>query len=125
MAYLLKARTVEPEKQPLLGNARTQQQRNCHDTRCDAYTAVAMERFSRHVSAETNTGNYRGAVFSVGSVPRVYKTDKEDRLSYSHGEVESHSSTLALQVVGGDEKGSLESEGVKYSHESHGTRTRE
>jgi hypothetical protein len=25
MAYLLKARTVETEKQPLLGNARTQQ----------------------------------------------------------------------------------------------------
>jgi hypothetical protein len=25
VAYLLKARTVEPEKQPLLGNAHTQQ----------------------------------------------------------------------------------------------------
>jgi hypothetical protein len=25
VAYLLKARTVKPEKQPLLGNARTQQ----------------------------------------------------------------------------------------------------
>jgi hypothetical protein len=25
LAYLLKAKTVEPEKQPLLGNARTQQ----------------------------------------------------------------------------------------------------
>jgi hypothetical protein len=28
VAYLLKARNVEPEKQPLLDNARTQQQRN-------------------------------------------------------------------------------------------------
>jgi hypothetical protein len=37
VAYLLKARTVEVEKQPLLGNARTQQYRNCLDTRCDAY----------------------------------------------------------------------------------------
>jgi hypothetical protein len=36
--YLLKARNVEPEKQSLLGNARTQQQRNCHETRCDAYS---------------------------------------------------------------------------------------
>jgi hypothetical protein len=35
-AYLLKATTVEAEKQPLLRNARTQQQRNCHVTRCDA-----------------------------------------------------------------------------------------
>jgi hypothetical protein len=32
---------------------------------------------------------------------------------------------LALRVVGDDEKGSLESEEVKYDHESHGTRTRE
>jgi hypothetical protein len=33
VAYLLKARTVEPEKQPLLGNAHTQQ-RNCHEELC-------------------------------------------------------------------------------------------
>jgi hypothetical protein len=37
MAYLLKERNVEPEKQPLLGNARMQQQRNCLDTGSDAY----------------------------------------------------------------------------------------
>jgi hypothetical protein len=40
-------------------------------------------------------------------------------------EVGSNTSTIALRVVGGDEKGSLESETVKYGHESHGTRTRE
>jgi hypothetical protein len=34
-------------------------------------------------------------------------------------------STIALRVVGGDEKGSLESETVKYGRESHGTRIRE
>jgi hypothetical protein len=33
--------------------------------------------------------------------------------------------TVALWVVAGEEKGSLESETVKYGHESHGTRTRE
>jgi hypothetical protein len=38
VAYLLKAKTVEPEKQPLLGNAPTQQQRNYKDTRCKAYS---------------------------------------------------------------------------------------
>jgi hypothetical protein len=40
-------------------------------------------------------------------------------------EAASNTSTVALRVVGGDEKGSLESERVKYGHESHGTRTRE
>jgi hypothetical protein len=37
----------------------------------------------------------------------------------------SNTSTVALRVVGSDEKGSLESETVKYGRESHGTRTRE
>jgi hypothetical protein len=37
----------------------------------------------------------------------------------------SNTSTVALRVVGGDENGSLESDTVKYGHESHGTRTRE
>jgi hypothetical protein len=36
-----------------------------------------------------------------------------------------NNSTVALRVVGGDEKESLESEIVKYGRESHGTRTRE
>jgi hypothetical protein len=40
-------------------------------------------------------------------------------------EVESNTSTVALRVVGGDEKENLVSETVKYGHESHGTRTRE
>jgi hypothetical protein len=36
----------------------------------------------------------------------------------------SNTSTVVLRVVGGEGKGSLESETVKYGHESHGTRTR-
>jgi hypothetical protein len=32
---------------------------------------------------------------------------------------------VTLGVVGGDERGSLKSETVKYGHESQGTRTRE
>jgi hypothetical protein len=36
-------------------------------------------------------------------------------------EAGSNTSTVTLRVVGGDEKGSLESETVKYGHESHGT----
>jgi hypothetical protein len=34
-------------------------------------------------------------------------------------------STMTLRVIGGDEKGSLKSETVKYGHEYHRTRTRE
>jgi hypothetical protein len=37
----------------------------------------------------------------------------------------SNTSTVVLRVVGGEEKGSLESETVKYGRESHRTRTRE
>jgi hypothetical protein len=36
-------------------------------------------------------------------------------------EAGSNTSTMTLQVVGGDEKGSRKSEKVKYSHESEGT----
>jgi hypothetical protein len=42
----------------------------------------------------------------------------------SRVEAGSNTSTVTLRVVGGDEKGMLESETVKYGHESHGTRTR-
>jgi hypothetical protein len=35
-----------------------------------------------------------------------------------------NTSTVALKVIGGDDKGNLESEKVKYGRESHGTRTR-
>jgi hypothetical protein len=40
-------------------------------------------------------------------------------------EAGSNTSTVTLRVVGGDEKGSLKSETVKYGCESKGTRTRE
>jgi hypothetical protein len=40
-------------------------------------------------------------------------------------EAGSNTSTVTLRVVGGDEKGSLKSETVKYGHESQGTLTRE
>jgi hypothetical protein len=40
-------------------------------------------------------------------------------------EAGSNTSTVTLRVVGGDEKGSLKSETVKYSLKSQGTRTQE
>jgi hypothetical protein len=39
-------------------------------------------------------------------------------------EAGSNTSTVTVRVVGGDEKGSLESETVKCGHEFYGTRTR-
>jgi hypothetical protein len=47
------------------------------------------------------------------------------RVRASRVEAGSNTSTVALRVVGGDERGSIESETVKYGHKSHGTRTRE
>jgi hypothetical protein len=40
-------------------------------------------------------------------------------------EAASNTSTVTLRVVGGDEKGSLKSETVKYGRKSQGTKTRE
>jgi hypothetical protein len=40
-------------------------------------------------------------------------------------EAGTNTSTVTLRVVGGDEKGSLKSETVKYGRESQGTRSRE
>jgi hypothetical protein len=40
-------------------------------------------------------------------------------------EAGSNTSTTSIRVVGGDDKGSLESEAVKYDREPHETRTRE
>jgi hypothetical protein len=39
---------------------------------------------------------------------------------HTHVEAGSNTSTVTLRVVGGDEKGSLKSETVKYGHESQG-----
>jgi hypothetical protein len=41
----------------------------------------------------------------------------------SRVEAESNTSNVALRVVRGDKKGSLESETVNYGRKSHGTRT--
>jgi hypothetical protein len=57
------------------------------------------------------------------SVPRCYKQDKLGATSNSRVEAGSNKSTEALRVVGGDEKGSIESDTVKYGLESQGTRT--
>jgi hypothetical protein len=63
--------------------------------------------------------------FSTRSVPRCYKEDNWSKSLKTRVEAGSNISTVTLRVVGGDEKGSLESETVKYSRKSHGTWTLE
>jgi hypothetical protein len=46
-------------------------------------------------------------------------------MNNSRMEAGSNTSTVTLRVVGGDEKGSLETDTVKYGHESHRNRPRE
>jgi hypothetical protein len=59
----------------------------------------------------------RSETLSLFSSLEVIKGD-------SRVEAVSNTSTETLRVLGGDEKGSLESEAVKYGHESHGSLTR-
>jgi hypothetical protein len=63
----------------------------------------------------------------VRSVPRLYNEDQLPLAISPETRVEtgSNTSTVTLRVVGGDEKGSLKSEKVKYGRKSQGTWTRE
>jgi hypothetical protein len=63
--------------------------------------------------------------FSNRSVQRGYKEGNWDDPVITRVEAASNTSTVFLRVVGGDTKGSLDSERVKYVRESHGTRIRE
>jgi hypothetical protein len=67
VAYLLKARNVEPEKEPLLANG--------FET-----TLVSRQRLDKHVPAATDSHAtievLLGTVFSSPSVQRGYREDK-------------------------------------------------
>jgi hypothetical protein len=76
VAYLLKARTVEPEKQPLLGNVR-RNNRGIVMIRYVTRATVAMGRLGKHVSAETNSRNNRRDSFLCGPCPGGYKRTKK------------------------------------------------
>jgi hypothetical protein len=72
-------------------------------------TSITRERNSKHVSAVTNnhakTEELLEAVFSMLSVPRLYKKNQWEFLVWSRVEASSTTTTVALRVVGGDEKG--------------------
>jgi hypothetical protein len=56
-------------------------------------------------------------VYTVSDIKDYYVQHK----TVPRVEAGSNTSTVTLRVVGGDEKGNLESETVKYGHESYGT----
>jgi hypothetical protein len=61
--------------------------------------------------------------YKVTPVVKYNITYEEQKIS--HVEAGSNTSAVTLPVIEGDERGSLESETVKYDRESHGTWTRE
>jgi hypothetical protein len=89
-------------------------------------TSIARQLLGKHVSVPRQNPTTElllaDSVF-CGFGPRLYNI-----LIYSElGETPVRRrgwSTITLRVVGGDEKGSLESETVNYDHESRGCRTR-
>jgi hypothetical protein len=63
VAYLLHARTVEPQKQPLLSNTRTQQYNK------GVMQSVSRQRLGKHVPTRTNIGS---CVFCVDCATQQY-----------------------------------------------------
>jgi hypothetical protein len=61
----------------------------------------------------------------VWSVPKDCKRFQWILQSQTRVEAGSNTSSVTLRVVGGDEKGSLKTETVKYGREIQGTRIRE
>jgi hypothetical protein len=81
------------------------------------YNNIGM---SVNILAATNTGNNRRTAVSIRRPVNTFLLKNVTTIGNL-----ANISTVALRVIGGNENGSLESETLKYGHESHGTRTRE
>jgi hypothetical protein len=86
---------------------------------------VSKQRIGKHAS--TTIGLLSEMVLSIQSLQSGYEEDNWGNPVGEPSRVEAglNTSAIALRVIGGNEKGSLEYETVKYGHESHGTQTRE
>jgi hypothetical protein len=95
MVYLLKARTVEPEKQPLLANG-------------SETTFVCRQRLGKHVPAATDTIEILlETVFSTRSVQRGYKEENlGNRVSCVREVVKNRDSWKGDAIQRGLERGS-------------------
>jgi hypothetical protein len=76
-----------------------------------------------HFPGNERTRSTGRDVFSVVRAGDIYRGSVV-QLWFARVEAGSNTSTVTLRVVGGDEKGILESETVKYGYESHGIWTR-
>jgi hypothetical protein len=94
-------------------------QRTCKQTSAVCVTKVSDVSIARQRAVKKFRQQQRPC-FLCGPWGDITTFTTESRV-----EAGSNTSTVTLRVVGGDEKGSLESETVKYGRESHGTRTRE
>jgi hypothetical protein len=66
-----------------------------------------------------------GEMSSFRGANTLFERQQINGQTQTRVEAGSNTSTVSLRVVGGDEKGSLKSETVKWGRESQGTRTRE
>jgi hypothetical protein len=92
---------------PLLGNDR--------ETNNET-TATAMQQLCKWAKVLEPLQGSGPIATMVVTLEAVFYIWSAQRLYHSTDSVE-----IALRVVGGDEKGSLECETVKYGHESHRT----
>jgi hypothetical protein len=74
----------------------------------------SVNTFRGNEYPRNNRVNVGNRVFYMRSMPRCYNRDSWRRLRCTRVEAGSNTSTVTLRVVGGDEKGSLKSETVKY-----------
>jgi hypothetical protein len=95
----------------------------CNDREISKYTRdVSRQRLGKHVPAATDTHVTIEITLETLSSTRFVQWGYKE---ISRVEAGSNTSTVTLRVVGGDQKGSLEYETVKYGQEPHRTRTSE
>jgi hypothetical protein len=111
---------VESEKRSLLGNGLLKHVLSTTNYRGNGFVTkhICSNNFLKRQndSTETFAG---GELYSTLS--KLWKETWLRPNKWSHVEAGSNNSTVSLRVVGGYEKGSLESETVKYDRKSYGT----
>jgi hypothetical protein len=89
------------------------------NTHC--YTMTQFIDWSSSVQHNNRTVEW-SVLYTVRT--KLFEERLSRKIDLTRVDAGSNTSTVTLRVVGGDEKGSLESETVKYGHESYRTRTR-
>jgi hypothetical protein len=82
-------------------------------------TSTARQRHEKHVSAVKNNHATTKELSEAAFVPRLFKENQRDKLLIPRVEAGSNTSTVALLLVGDDEKGT-QCLGVKLGHPVRG-----